>query len=273
MEYVPIDIETTGVTAKDTVTVIGFATEDGFDIYYRIPEGETFGEHTEPTPNELRDRLPSDIQDHMSITAFETEKELLEQSVAMFEVDAGFKKDDYTLVGFNSDGFDFPTLRTMCLLNNIVWPYTGRRSLDISETYRYKFQTKKPDISGLNMNHVEKFGNVIGAPVNSNQYKSELVATVKEHGYEATELDQFLSDEGLDLPTSTEDTLDGIFDLLVGEEIEDPFDSSAEAVSAFNNGKIEDLLLHNIIDLYKTKRLTEVVLNYVNESEIRTRML
>lgn len=270
---IPIDIETTGVTAKDTVTVIGFATKDQFDIYYRIPNGETFEEHTEPSPSQLRDQLPNDIQDQISITAFETEEKLLEQALPMFEVDAGATKDDYILVGFNSDGFDFPTLRTMCLLNDVVWPFSERQSLDISRLYQNKFQTKKPDISGLNMDHVEKFGNMIGAPVNSNQYKSELVATVKEHGYKSSDLDQFLSDEGLDLPTKTENTLDGIYELLVGEEVEDPFDSSAEAVSAFNNGEIEDLLVHNIIDLYKTRRLTQAIIDYVDESEIHTRML
>ncbi|ELZ21061.1 hypothetical protein C475_18923 [Halosimplex carlsbadense 2-9-1] len=57
-------------------------------------------------------------------------------------------------------------------------------------------------------------------------------------------------DDAADLDTAYEVLCDGAYDEF------DPFEDSAEAVSAFEDGRFEDVVLHNVSDVFRTERLS-----------------
>jgi hypothetical protein len=268
-------IETTGTVSSSEITVIGFAdpqTED-IHIHYQHPGDKSSGNQNGVTEA---------VQDHFSsapveydITgyAYINECDLLLHA-QKWATDENYVSKPTTLIGFNSDKFDLPMIRTRCLLNDIPWELGGISSEDIMKTYQYKFNTSDYDISGLNKKPLRKFGEHIGAPVDSDMYKSELIEIIKEYPYSDSELNAFLSENNHDQPTTTKQSLNEIFELLGdGVSYPDPFDNSSEAVTAFNNGNIEDVIAHNICDLMKTVYLFETVTEYVSSEERRTRPL
>ena len=269
------DIETTGTVSSSEITVIGFADPETehIHVHYQHPEDQFVHD---------RDDVIEAVQSHFSSAPVEyditgypyiNECDLLLHA-QKWATDESYVSKPTTLVGFNSDKFDLSMIRTRCLLNNIPWELSGIESDDIMKTFQYKFNCSDYDISGLNKKPVRSFGEQIGAPVDSDMYKSELIELIEDYGYSASELNAFLDENNHDQPTSTEQSLDGIFELL-GDGImyPDPFDDSSEAVTAFENGNIEDVIAHNICDLMKTVYLFEMVTEYVSNEERRRRAL
>lgn len=68
---------------------------------------------------------------------------------------------------------------------------------------------------------------------------------------------------------NTDDTNDlvGVYDHLIGNDTCDPFDDSAEAVSAFEDGSWEPLLLHNLADIQRTREIAVLAGKYVAQSD------
>lgn len=73
----------------------------------------------------------------------------------------------------------------------------------------------------------------------------------------------------------TNDTQDlvGVYDRLIGEETCDPFSDSVAAVTAFENGEWESLLLHNLADIQRTRELAVLAAEYVPKSDFRMKNL
>lgn len=61
--------------------------------------------------------------------------------------------------------------------------------------------------------------------------------------------------------------LDGVYDVLVGEPTCDPFIDSREAVTVFKTGDWLPLLLHNIADIRRTRKLARLAERYVPTSD------
>lgn len=68
---------------------------------------------------------------------------------------------------------------------------------------------------------------------------------------------------------NTDDTNDlvGVYDHLIGNDTCDPFDDSAEAVTAFEDGDWEPLLLHNLADIQRTREIALLAGKYVAQSD------
>ncbi len=73
--------------------------------------------------------------------------------------------------------------------------------------------------------------------------------------------------------THDERGLVGVYDELIGKESCDPFEDSAEAVDAFENGEWEPLLLHNLADIQRTLELAMLGERYVPRSDFKMKNL
>ncbi len=73
----------------------------------------------------------------------------------------------------------------------------------------------------------------------------------------------------------TGDTNDlvGVYDLLIGEDSCDPFDGSASAVTAFEDGDWQPLLQHNLADIMRTRELAELAGRFVPRSDFQMKNL
>ena len=74
---------------------------------------------------------------------------------------------------------------------------------------------------------------------------------------------------------TTEDTLTGVYDELIGQELArlDPFSDSKEAVEAWEQGKFESLVLHNVADIRRTRALMQLAERYCSKSHFTMRSL
>ncbi|MFD1642685.1 hypothetical protein [Halohasta litorea] len=73
--------------------------------------------------------------------------------------------------------------------------------------------------------------------------------------------------------THDEKGLVGVYDELIGKANCDPFDDSKEAVDAFESGKWEPLLLHNLADIQRTLELAMLGERYVPRSDFKMKNL
>lgn len=73
--------------------------------------------------------------------------------------------------------------------------------------------------------------------------------------------------------TNGESDLVGVYDELIGEESYDPFDDSAAAVEAFEEGDWLPLLLHNLADIERTRELAELAGRFVPRSDFSMKNL
>lgn len=260
MTFVALDIETTGLTADDQITVLGTAADDTARIAYVSDEDvdESAIEHALGAASYHR---------------YDSEERLLADELDALCDDHQLQIESNMVVGYNSGKFDVPMLRTRCAIQDIAWGLAGVNSIDLSNVYKYEWRTTATDVSGFNKKPLRQFGQAVGAPVNKEMYKSELAQCVKEHGYTNEQLMQFTEAQSKDVPTSSKGTLDGIHELIVGTDVHDPFDSSQEAVTAYLDGDVESVIEHNLSDLKKTLDLVGLVEEYVPQDALRVSRL
>jgi hypothetical protein len=264
MKFIPFDIETTGTTAESKSTVIGYLHDGTYHTHYLIPD-EVSGVPVQE--EEHVDNHDADVGPIKKV-GYKDEENLI--SNAFNDLEAGM-----VLVGFCSNEFDLPFLRTRCVINGMDWPYAMYRTMDLMKQFQYNFNSKVVDINGLLKAQKKEFGESLGLDIKSSWNSGKIESEIVNHGFDNQELPQFTADNGIDQPTSSERTLDGLFNLVTNEEghIEDPFDSSEEAIGAFHNGHIDDVILHNVADLYKTNVLKNIILEFVSDDEYRIKKL
>lgn len=73
--------------------------------------------------------------------------------------------------------------------------------------------------------------------------------------------------------TGDTNDLEGVYDALIGGGHYDPFDDSAAAVDAFEDGEWVDLLLHNLADIKRTRELAVLAGRYVPKSDFQMKNL
>ncbi len=73
--------------------------------------------------------------------------------------------------------------------------------------------------------------------------------------------------------TNDERDLVGVYNELIGKESCDPFADSEAAVDAFENGDWENLLLHNLVDIQRTRELAVLAGAYVPQSDFKMKNL
>ena len=265
------DIETVGVAAEDTVTVSGMFRDDTFTVFAYVPDGVEIHREFKDNPHwYLPDEwLVSGID--INVITCHSEEKLINLTLSFF-TDMEHSEE---IVGFYSSEYDLPTLRTKCIEYDVSWDLPRLHSVDLYYRFRDQFNTAKPDIDGINKNPLKRFAEKLEIEIESGAYKADIVDAIEAEGYEDKQLEEFLDEEGIDRPTKSSQDLDGIFELLCEEPEEevDPFDSSEEAVTAFEEGNIKDIVLHNVMDLYMTQQLYQHVQEYIHEDEIRSRKL
>jgi hypothetical protein len=73
--------------------------------------------------------------------------------------------------------------------------------------------------------------------------------------------------------TNDKNDLVSVYQKLIGNDDCDPFDDSGSAVSAYEQGNWEDLLLHNLADIERTRELAVLAGQYVPKSDFKMKNL
>lgn len=262
--YTAIDIETTGLTANDEVTIIGYADDEGYDIHYNASNGRVDEEEFEWESTDL----PIVLHAHANERAL-----LREQQKYVGE--AGLNVEGNLFVGFNAEGFDFPVLRTRLLYHGFPWAYAGTSCLDIQGPFKYDFSTKDTDIRGFNKAPLKAFAEHLGIDTKSSWPKYQAMEQIEELGYERDDVTEYTNETGEEMPTKTLSTLVKIHQLyanldVLDEHPYDPFHGKSEmCCSKWADGEIGEIIQHNLADLKMTMDLVKLVQNYVHESELR----
>jgi len=86
-------------------------------------------------------------------------------------------------------------------------------------------------------------------------------------------LDQEFEDTNDRFDTHDHSDLIGVYETLIGTETCDPFEDSAEAVDAYNEGAWLPLLKHNLADIQRTRELAELAGRFVAQSDFKMKNL
>ena len=207
LELVAIDIETTGFSVEDEVTVIGLEFALGSRVAY-----QTGGRPVE----EVEAQVEAECEHTVAVEGHDHEEVMLRGISAYIRY--RLMNDDVLLVAYNGEtwqgGFDLPFLRTRFAIHDIPWPFIDVPYADLLPIVKKLFNTTR---NGESNN---------------------------------------------DLPTA-HDLLCPAF----GDAPADPFEDSGEAVTAFEEGRYEELVRHNVADIVRTRQLGRVAQQYASKSD------
>jgi len=140
---IAFDIETTGFSTTDQLTVIGFDAEIGSRIFLNT-DGRAYTSDIEQRVNE---RLTTPV----TLSVHDDEGTLLD-AVKTF-VDATIAQRDVKLVAYNGEtwngGFDLPFLRTRLSHHEREWPFTELPYIDVMEVFSSRFNTSENSLTGV----------------------------------------------------------------------------------------------------------------------------
>ncbi|QKY22265.1 hypothetical protein B4589_017875 (plasmid) [Halolamina sp. CBA1230] len=233
LEQVAFDIETTGFAVDDAVTVVGFAVPAGLRVFVQTS-----------------DRSASDIESAVAaVTPAETlvnvsthmsEQDLL-TAVAAFVADR-LAGDDVLLVAYNGErwngGFDVPFLRTRYAQQGQEWPFVDVPYADLMPIVADRFNTTVRSGGGDG-----------------------------DDGGDGGDGDAAATRERNDLGHAYAVLCDGAYENV------DPFESSAAAVTAFEDGRFAELAQHNVADVLRTQAIGRVTEQYCAKSEFNVKSL
>jgi hypothetical protein len=239
LEQVAFDIETTGLTAADTVTVVGFALPLGVRVF--AATGDHAAGDLEAT---VADRVPARVQ----VSTHATEQALLE-AVGSFAAER-LQSRDVLLVAFNGErwqaGFDLPFLRTRYAQQGLAWPFQDVPYADLLPVVTRRFNTTIPTQPAEAGGEAHSDGD----------------------GDADTDVtDGATTDEQADLAGLYEVLCSGPYGEL------DPFATSAEAATAFETGRLDDLVVHNVADVLRTRALGQLARRYCAKSDFELKSL
>jgi len=74
---------------------------------------------------------------------------------------------------------------------------------------------------------------------------------------------------------TSEDTLEAVYEELIGGGLTtlDPFDESSDAITAWERGSFEALVLHNLADIRRTRALVRLAERYCSKSDFSMKSL
>jgi len=208
LKTVAFDIETTGFSTTDQLTVVGFDAAISSRVFLNTDGSISL-------PN-LEHQLNQELQTPITLSVHESEAALLE-AMASF-VRSTLTQQECKLVAYNGDtwngGFDLPFLRTRLTAHNLGWPFEELPYVEVLDVFESRFNT-------------------------------------------------------------SEDTLDGVYTELIGAGLSDvdPFADSEEAVTAWEAKDFQQLLMHNIADIRRTRSLMELAERYCSKSDFSMKSL
>ncbi|WP_283402520.1 ribonuclease H-like domain-containing protein [Halorubrum sp. DM2] len=140
---IAFDIETTGFSTTDQLTVVGFDAEIGSRVFLNT-DGSTCAPTIEQCVNE---RLTTPV----TLSVHDDEGALLD-AVKKF-VDATIAQRDAKLVAYNGEtwkgGFDLPFFRTRLSHHEREWPFAELPYIDVMEVFTSRFNTSENSLTGV----------------------------------------------------------------------------------------------------------------------------
>ncbi|MEF8881108.1 MAG: ribonuclease H-like domain-containing protein [Halapricum sp.] len=135
LDTVAFDIETTGFTTADRLTVVGFDADVSSRVFLNVDERSH--------PGTLEQRLNNAVTTPVTLSLHDTEPALL-QAVTTF-VESTISQQEVKLVAYNGEtwngGFDLPFLRTRLSQHNLDWPFTELPYIDVLGVFESRFNT------------------------------------------------------------------------------------------------------------------------------------
>lgn len=210
LEFVAVDIETTGFNVTDEVTVVGFVLPMGCRVFVqRQPSYEQ-------EAKELQSVVETRADHHIQLSTHASETGLL-RSVGEFAASRLRDDDELLLTAYNGErwrgGFDLPFLRTRLAVTDIEWPFRNLPYTDLLPIIERQFNTTRD------------------------------------------------GDAQTSLPDAYATLVDGDLNQV------DPFEDSETAVTAYENGNLTELVLHNVADIHRTAALAHVTRRYCSKSD------
>lgn len=249
------DIETTGFTVQDEITVAGFYPLDGTPtLFVNAPEGIEV--------MDVESSLSDLLGEYVVVENSESTAGLLEETQKW--VDLHMERDD-VLVAYNGEtwrgGFDIPFIRSASRIHDAPYPFEGVKYLELMEIVQKRWNTTVYDRSAgalRRKGQVKSFAEFLGIDDFSGS-RDEWNEHVDDHEPSVEEWEAWLAEEGIDLPTTDIGDLDGVYEIF-GEDIDwDPYEESVEAVEAWQGGDYESVLKHNLADIARTAEILEMV--------------
>lgn len=247
LDVVAFDIETTGFTVADEVTVAGFALEMGARVFYQ----------TGGRPTDLVEQTVSEVATQpVQVSVHESEADL-------FDAMAGFVAErltdrDVLLVAFNGEtwrgGFDVPFLRTRYAAHDAAWPFTDVPYADLLPVVTNRFNTTL---------------------ARSDTTERDAAGTTGEPSTGGDDSEQAAAGDDVSDEQVTRRDLDGVYEMLCDGRVGDvdPFADSAEAVEAFAEARFGELVLHNVADILRTRALGVLAQRYCSKSDFAVKSL
>ncbi|QSG07564.1 ribonuclease H-like domain-containing protein [Halapricum desulfuricans] len=284
LDLVAFDIETTGFTVDDEVTVIGFALPMGVRVFCRTDR--------RPAP-ELEQTVQQRVPDTVRVSTHPSERALL-AAVGEFAA-ARLADDDVLLVAYNGErwraGFDLPFLRTRLATTDVAWPFQNSPYADLMPIITNRFNTTvdgsassddgaaSDRAAGGDCDGGGDGGDRVGdienndADIKINEIDNEIGEKDIENDEE--DIKTAAAESDADERVGTRRDLAGVYATLgdgTYDEL-DPFTDSSEAVTAFEAGRFADLVVHNVADVLRTRHLGRLAERYCSKSDFSLKSL
>lgn len=263
LNYVPFDLETTGLTADSIVTTTTIKTGDTYTVF--TP--------TEDTPNE--EEVEEITGENVSIVSVDSQKDMLEAISNV--VNSMGEKTVYT--AFHGEtyhsGFDLPMLRTIAERFEMAHPFKGELYFDAMEPIKKsRLNTTVVSTQGFNKTEYKKFTKMHDIPVDGT-YVDDYEEALEENEITDEMVEEWAIEynDG-ELPTKDMGDLVGVYNALPGaEEITYDNGDSQGVVEAWEDGDVLTVILHNIADVVRTDAILEAEIRQVAPKEMQPKRL
>lgn len=143
LDTIAFDIETTGFSTTDQLTVVGFDADVSSRVFLNTGDSAC-------SPG-IEQRVNNQLDTPVTLSVHDDEALLLDAIVTF--VDATIAQRDSKLVAYNGEtwngGFDLPFLRTRLNLHDLEWPFAGLPYVDVMEVFVSRFNTTENSLAGV----------------------------------------------------------------------------------------------------------------------------
>lgn len=290
------DIETTGFDLQSEVTCLTLYMDETFHMFVNLPDNHDFDrEHLLHVIDDIEDLSEFNFRCHTT----DSEKELL-NTVNDF-ANQNIEWDEYYITAYNGEvwkgGFDLSFLRTVAArYDNASTPFAGLYYIDLYPVFQKgRINTCAPSLEPFEVSNPEDFADLKDyveytqeSKLDTDENISTVLESVQENTNQITPIREWFNNrEDMlccnDLPTKRYTDLSMVHRVLsvdlYGESEEkynelhfDPWEDSENAVTAYENGNITDVILHCLADVKQTLELS-LFIERVSEDDISWRQI